>query len=91
MTKRGVYEVINEKDLPIDRRCIKNKWIFKVKIKRTLKTEEVEVGSQATGERLNLDLSTNRDENYGILASESYKLMTVQIKTRVTFWNITAT
>jgi hypothetical protein len=31
MTKRGVWEVIDEKDVPNDQRCIKNKWIFKVK------------------------------------------------------------
>jgi hypothetical protein len=31
MTKRGVWEVIDEKDVPNDQRCTKNKWIFKVK------------------------------------------------------------
>jgi hypothetical protein len=31
MTKRGVWEIIDEKDVPNDRRCIKNKWIFKMK------------------------------------------------------------
>jgi Reverse transcriptase (RNA-dependent DNA polymerase) len=31
MTKRGVWEVIDEQKVPNDRRCIKNKWIFKVK------------------------------------------------------------
>jgi Reverse transcriptase (RNA-dependent DNA polymerase) len=31
MTKRGVWEVIDEQNVPNDRRCIKNKWIFKVK------------------------------------------------------------
>jgi hypothetical protein len=31
MEKRGVWEIINEKDIPINCRCIKNKWIFKVK------------------------------------------------------------
>jgi hypothetical protein len=31
MEKRGVWEIINEKDIPIDCRCIKNKWIFKLK------------------------------------------------------------
>jgi hypothetical protein len=34
MTKRGVWEVIDEKDEPNDRRCIKNKLIFKMKRKR---------------------------------------------------------
>jgi hypothetical protein len=29
--KRGVWEIIDEKNIPINRRCIKNKWIFKVK------------------------------------------------------------
>jgi hypothetical protein len=31
MEKRGVWEIIDEKDIPINHRCIKNKWIFKVK------------------------------------------------------------
>jgi hypothetical protein len=31
MEKRGVWEIIDEKNIPINRRCIKNKWIFKVK------------------------------------------------------------
>jgi hypothetical protein len=31
MDKRGVWTIIDEKDIPINRRCIKNKWIFKVK------------------------------------------------------------
>jgi hypothetical protein len=31
MEKRGVWEIIDEKDIPIDHRCIKNKWIFTVK------------------------------------------------------------
>jgi Reverse transcriptase (RNA-dependent DNA polymerase) len=30
MTKRGVWEVIDEQNVPSDRRCIKNKWIIKV-------------------------------------------------------------
>jgi hypothetical protein len=29
--KRNVWEIIDEKDIPIDFRCIKNTWIFKVK------------------------------------------------------------
>jgi hypothetical protein len=31
MKKRGVWEIIDEKDIPIYCRCIKNKWIFQVK------------------------------------------------------------
>jgi hypothetical protein len=31
MEKRGFWEIIDEKDIPINRRCIKNKMIFKVK------------------------------------------------------------
>jgi hypothetical protein len=31
MEKRGVWEIIDEKNILINRRCIKNKWIFKVK------------------------------------------------------------
>jgi hypothetical protein len=33
MTKRGAWKVIDEKDIPKDRQCIKNKWIFKIKRK----------------------------------------------------------
>jgi hypothetical protein len=29
--KRDVWEIIDEKDIPICQLCIKNKWIFKVK------------------------------------------------------------
>jgi hypothetical protein len=31
MEKRGVWEIIDDKIIPINCRCIKNKWIFKVK------------------------------------------------------------
>jgi hypothetical protein len=31
MEKIGVWEMIDEKDIPINRRSIKNEWIFKVK------------------------------------------------------------
>jgi hypothetical protein len=31
MDKRGVWETIDEKNIPIIYLCIKNKWIFKVK------------------------------------------------------------
>jgi hypothetical protein len=31
MEKRGVWEIIDEKNIPINRRCIKNKWILNVK------------------------------------------------------------
>jgi hypothetical protein len=31
MTKRGVWEVIDEKEIPSDKQCIKNKWIFMMK------------------------------------------------------------
>jgi predicted transcriptional regulator len=31
MEKRGVWEIIDEKNIPINRQCFKNKWIFKVK------------------------------------------------------------
>jgi hypothetical protein len=31
MEKRGVWEIIDEKNIPMNCRCIKNKWIFKVK------------------------------------------------------------
>jgi hypothetical protein len=28
---RGIWEIIDEKNIPINHRCIKNKWIFKMK------------------------------------------------------------
>jgi hypothetical protein len=31
MEKRGVWEIIDEKDIPTNHQCIKNIWIFKVK------------------------------------------------------------
>jgi hypothetical protein len=31
MEKRGVWEIIDEKNIPINRQCIKNKWMFTVK------------------------------------------------------------
>jgi hypothetical protein len=31
MEKRGAWKIIYENNIPINRRCIKNKWIFKVK------------------------------------------------------------
>jgi hypothetical protein len=31
MEKRGLWEIIDVKNIPINRQCIKNKWIFKVK------------------------------------------------------------
>jgi hypothetical protein len=31
MEKRGVWEIIDERNIPINYQCIKNEWIFKVK------------------------------------------------------------
>jgi hypothetical protein len=31
MAKTDVWEAIDDKEMPINRECIKNKWIFKVK------------------------------------------------------------
>ena len=50
MTKRGVWEVIDEQNVPNDRRCIKNKWIFKVKRNGTFRARLVACGySQVPG------------------------------------------
>jgi hypothetical protein len=50
MTKRGVWEVIDEKDVPNDQRCIKNKWIFKVKRNGVFRARLVACGySQVPG------------------------------------------
>jgi hypothetical protein len=50
MTKRGVWEVIDEKDVPNDRLCIKNKWIFKAKRNGVFRSRLVACGySQVSG------------------------------------------
>jgi hypothetical protein len=50
MTKRGVWEIIDEKDVPNDRRCIKNKWSFKVKRNGVFRARFVACGySQVPG------------------------------------------
>jgi hypothetical protein len=50
MEKRGVWEIIDEKDIPINRRCIKNKWIFKVKRNGNFRARLVAYGySQVPG------------------------------------------
>jgi hypothetical protein len=41
MTKRGVWEVINEKDVPNDGCCIENMWIFNVKRNRAFRARLV--------------------------------------------------
>jgi hypothetical protein len=50
MEKRGVWEIIDEKDIPINRRCIKNKWIIKVKCNGIFRARLVACGySQVPG------------------------------------------
>jgi hypothetical protein len=50
MKNKGVREVIDFNGIPNDRRCIKCKWIFKVKINGYFGTRLVSCGySQATG------------------------------------------
>jgi hypothetical protein len=50
MEKRGVWEIIDEKDIPINRQCIKNIWIFKVKRNRIFRARLVACGySQVSG------------------------------------------
>jgi hypothetical protein len=44
MEKRGVREIIDEKNIPINRQCIKNKWIFKVKRKEIFRARLVTCG-----------------------------------------------
>jgi hypothetical protein len=50
MEKRGVWKIIDEKNIPINRRCIKNKRIFKVKINGVFRIRLVACGcSQVPG------------------------------------------
>jgi hypothetical protein len=44
MEIRGVWEIINEKDIPINCWCIKNKWILKLKRNGTLQASLVACG-----------------------------------------------
>jgi hypothetical protein len=50
MEKRGVWEIIDEKDIPINHQCIKSKWIFKVKRNGIFQARLVACGySQVSG------------------------------------------
>jgi hypothetical protein len=50
MTKRGAWEIIDEKDVPNGQHCIKNKWIFKVKRNGVFRARLVACGySQVSG------------------------------------------
>jgi hypothetical protein len=50
MEKRDAWEIIDKKDVPINRRCIKNKWIFKVKRNAIFRARLVACGySQVPG------------------------------------------
>jgi hypothetical protein len=42
--KKGVWEIIDEKEIPINCRCIKNKWIFRVKINGIFQARPVACG-----------------------------------------------
>jgi hypothetical protein len=48
--ERGIWEIIDEKDIPVDCHCIKNKWIFKVKRNGVFRSRLVACGySQVPG------------------------------------------
>jgi hypothetical protein len=50
VTKRGVWKIIDEKDISSDRRCIKNKWILKIKRNGVFRARVVAYGySQVPG------------------------------------------
>jgi hypothetical protein len=56
--KKDVWEVIDEKKIPINHRCIKNKWIFKVKRNGIFRAEIVACGySQVQGIDFNENFS----------------------------------
>ena len=81
MTKRGVWQVIDDKDIPSDRRCIKNKWIFKVKRNGVFRARLVACGySQVPG----VDFT----ESFApVINDVSFRLMLIA----KLVWNMTST
>jgi phage-related tail protein len=55
MTKRGVWEVIDEQNVPNDRRCIKNTWIFGNGLIQSL-TGITDISNSKNGRRLVLGI-----------------------------------
>jgi hypothetical protein len=81
MTKRGVWEIIDEKDFPNDQRCIQNKWIFKVKRNGVFRARLVACGySQVPG----VDFT----ESFApVLNDVSFRLMLIS----KLVWDVTST
>jgi hypothetical protein len=79
MEKRGIWEIIDEKDIPIDHRCIKNKWIFKMKRNEIFRARLVASGySQVPG----IDFS----ESFApVLNDVSFRIMLIS----KLVWNMT--
>jgi hypothetical protein len=76
MEKRDVWEIINQKDIPIDYRCIKKKWIFKVKRNGIFRARLVACGySQVSGIDFNESLTpVLNDISFRIMLIEKLKL-----------------
>jgi hypothetical protein len=79
MEKRGVWEIIDEKHIQINCRCIKNKWIFKVKRNEIFRVRLVACGySQVPG--------INFSERFApVLNDVSFRIMLIAIFD----WNMT--
>jgi hypothetical protein len=81
MGKKGVWEIIDEKDIPINRRCIKNKWIFKVKSNGIFRARFVACGySQVPGIDFNESFAP-------VLNDVTFRIMLIA----KLVWNITCT
>jgi hypothetical protein len=71
MEKRSVWKIIDEKYIPINCRCIKNKWIFKVKRNGIFRARFVACGySQVPGIDFNESFAT-------ILNDASFRIMLI--------------
>jgi hypothetical protein len=81
MEKRDVWEIIDEKNILINRRCIKNKWIFKVKRNGIFQARLVACGySQVPG----IDFS---ESFVPVLNDVSFRIMLIS----KLVWDITST
>jgi hypothetical protein len=79
MEKKGIWEIINEKGIPINCWCIKNKWIFKVKRNGIFRVRLVACGySHVPGIDFSESFAT-------VLNDVSFRIMLI---TKL-FWNMT--
>jgi hypothetical protein len=67
MEKRGVWEITDEREIPTNHRCIKNKWIFEVKRNEIFRARLVACGySQVPG----IDFSKSSEPVLNDVSSE---------------------